>query len=207
MTKPEKELFGQTVECGQDGPLVSDLCKTEYWNARSLWQSDLDYFAALGIRGLDLAAPDMVLKAGIIPEDYGDTFIFEHHTDTDEGRDAFILPIEGPTGINDLIAFDPETGLLATWLGRAFAINEASIWEPNLDGDPLPVWRDPIGWLKANRQGIVLLKPEQAYSYLDHLPGVIAEDVQHGEELERLLWTPRRVVPVSLRDTEARRTA
>jgi hypothetical protein len=149
----------------------------------------------------------MVLKAGIIPEDYGDTFIFEHHTDTDEGRDAFILPIEGPTGINDLIAFDPETGLLATWLGRAFAINEASIWEPNLDGDPLPVWRDPIGWLKANRQGIVLLKPEQAYSYLDHLPGVIAEDVQHGEELERLLWTPRRVVPVFLRDTEARRTA
>jgi hypothetical protein len=53
----------------------------------------------------------------------------------------------------------------------------------------------------------VLIKPEQAYSYLDHLPGVIAEDVQHGEELERLLWTPRRMVPVFLRDTDARRAA
>jgi hypothetical protein len=205
MTIPEE--LGQAAECEQSAPSVSDLCKTEYWNARSLWQSDLDYFAAEGIRGLDLANPDMVLKAGIILEDDGDTFIFEPHTDTDEGRDAFVLPVEGATGITDLIAFDPETGLLATWLGRAFAINEASIWAPNLDRDPLPVWRDPIGWLKAKRQGIVLLKPEQAYSYLDHLPGVIAEDVQHGEELERLLWTPRRIVPVFLRDTDTRRTA
>ena len=67
--------------------------------------------------------------------------------------------------------------------------------------------RDPVGWLKAKRKGIVLLKPQQAYSYLDHLPGVIAEDVQHGEELEKLLWTPRRKVPVFLRDEIERRAA
>jgi hypothetical protein len=188
-------------------PTVSELCKIEYWTARPLWQSDLDHFAALGISGLDLANPDMVLKAGIILDDGGNTIVFEHHTDTDSGTDAFILPVEGTFGIVDLIAFDPETGLLATWLGRAFAINEASIWEPNLDGYPLPVWRDPIGWLKAKREGIVLLKPQQAYSYLDHLPGVIAEDVQHGEELEKLLWTPRRKVPVFLRDEIERRAA
>jgi hypothetical protein len=188
-------------------PTVSELSKIEYWNARPLWQSDLDHFVALGISGLGLANPDMVLKAGIILDDGGNTFVFEHHTDTDGGRDAFILPVEGSSGIIDLIAFDPETGLLATWLGRAFAINEVSIWEPNLDGDPLPIWRDPIGWLKAKREGIVLLKPQQAYSYLDHLPGVIAEDVQHGEELEKLLWTPRRKVPVFLRDAIERRAA
>src|SRR5262245_58793546 len=50
MTKPE-ELIGQ-AECKQGAPSsVSDLCKTEYWNARSLWQSDLDFFAAQGITG------------------------------------------------------------------------------------------------------------------------------------------------------------
>ena len=188
-------------------PSVLDLCTAEYWNARPLWQSDLDHFASVGISGLDLANPDMVLKAGIILDDGGNTFVFEHHTDADSGTDAFILPVEDTSGIVDLIAFDPETGLLATWLGRAFAINEASIWEPNLDGDPLPIWRDPVGWLKAKREGIVLLKPQQAYSYLDHLPGVIAEDVQHGEELEKLLWTPRRKVPVFLRDAIERRAA
>jgi hypothetical protein len=64
MTKPEE--LGQAAECEQSASSVSDLCKTEYWNARSLWQSDLDYFAVEGIRGLDLANPDMVLKAGII---------------------------------------------------------------------------------------------------------------------------------------------
>jgi hypothetical protein len=191
-----EEVYGKGDE---RPPSASDLCKSEYWSARSLWQSDLDYFAALGIGGLNLASPDMVLKAGIILEDGGKTFVFEHSTDTDAGRDAFILPVEGGAGSIDLVAFDPEIGLLATWLGRAFAINEASIWAPNLDGDPLPVWRDPVGWLKAKREGIVLLKPEQAYSYLDHLPGVIAEDVQHGEELEKLLWTPRRKIPVFLR--------
>jgi hypothetical protein len=193
--------------CDQGISSVSDLCKCEYWNARPLWQSDLDHFATLGISGLDLASPDMVLKAGIILEGDGSTFIFEHATDTDDGRDAFILPVEGATGISDLVAFDPEIGLLATWLGQAFAINEARIFDPNLDGDPLPIWHDPIGWLRAKRQGIVLLRPEQARSYLDHLPGVIAEDVQHGEELERLLWTPRRKVPVFLRQTNERRAA
>jgi hypothetical protein len=186
---------------------VSNLCKSEYWNARPIWQSDLDHFATLGISGLDLASPDMVLKAGIILEGDGSTFIFEHATDTDDGRDAFILPVGGATGISDLVAFDPESGLLVTWLGQAFAINEARIFDPNLDGDPMPVWRDPIGWLKAKRQGIVLLRPEQAPSYLDHLPGVIAEDVQHGEELEKLLWTPRRKVPVFLREANERRAA
>jgi hypothetical protein len=203
------EKVDETIPADQTtlgGSSVSDMCKIEYWSSRPLWQSDLDYFAAQGISGLDLANPDPVLKAGIILEGGGATFIFEHHTDTDEGRDAFILPVSGG-GITDLVAYDPEIGLLATWLGRAFAINEASIWEPNLDGNPLPVWRDPIGWLKAKRQGIVLLRPEQAYSYLDHLPGVIAEDVQHGEELERLLWTPRRKVSVFLRDTNERRAA
>jgi hypothetical protein len=204
--KQSEELYGQAINCEQASS-VSDLCRAEYWNARSLWQSDLDHFATLGISGLDLATPEMVFKAGIILEDGGDTFIFEHHTDTDDGRDGFILPVEGANGITDIVAFDAETGLLATWLGRAFAINEASIWEPNLDRDPLPVWRDPIGWLKANRQGIVLLRPEQAYSRLDHLTGVIAEDVQHGEELERLLWTPRRRVPVFLRDANERAAA
>jgi hypothetical protein len=200
-----EELYGQDGE--RAPPSLLDLCRAEYWNARPLWQSDLDHFASVGISGIDLANPDMVLKAGIILDDGGNTFVFEHHTDTDGGRDAFILPVEGASGIVDLIAFDPETGLLARWLDQAFAINEASIWAPNLDGDPLQVWRDPIGWLKAKREGIVLLKPQQAYSYLDHLPGVIAEDVQHGEELEKLLWTPRRKVPVFLRDAIERRAA
>lgn len=205
--KQIRDLYDVRVD-GQNGASsVSASCKCEYWKARPLWQSDLDQFAARGIGGLDLANPDMVLKAGIILEEGGDTFVFEHDTDTDAGRDAFILPVEGASGTIDLVAFDPEIGLLATWLGRAFAINEESIWEPNLEGDPLPVWRGPIGWLKAKRQGIVLLRPEQAYSYLDHLPGVIAEDVQHGEELERLLWTPRRKVPVFLRDPNERRAA
>jgi hypothetical protein len=202
-----QELYDTSVDWENGASSVSDSCKREYWKARPLWQSDLDQFAAMGIGGLDLANPDMVLKAGIILEDGGDTFVFEHATDTDAGRDAFILPVNGSNGIIDLVAFDPEIGLRATWLGQAFAINEESIWEPNLDGDPLPVWRDPIGWLKAKRQGIVLLRPEQAYSYLDHLFGVIAEDVQHGEELERLLWTPRHKVPVFLRDTNERRAA
>jgi hypothetical protein len=132
--KALEELYSQD---GERSPAsVLDFCKTEYWNARPLWQSDLDYFASLGVSGLDLANPDMVLKAGIILDDGGDTFVFEHHADTDRGRDAFILPVEGASGIIDLIAFDSEIGLLATWLGRAFAINEASMWEPNLDGDP-----------------------------------------------------------------------
>src|SRR6516165_11790920 len=100
-----EELYGQESE--RSPPSVLDLCTAEYWNARPLWQPDLDHFASLGISGVDLANPDMVLKAGIILDDGGNTFVFEHHTDTDVGRDAFILPVEGASGIIDLVAFDP----------------------------------------------------------------------------------------------------
>ena len=59
-----EELYGQDGE--RAPPSLLDLCRAEYWNARPLWQSDLDHFASVGISGLDLANPDMVLKAGII---------------------------------------------------------------------------------------------------------------------------------------------
>jgi len=78
-----EELYFQDGELAP--PSVLDLCRAEYWNARSLWQSDLDHFASLGISGLDLANPDMVLKAGIIIDGGGETLVFEHHTDSDGG--------------------------------------------------------------------------------------------------------------------------
>ncbi len=102
--------------------------------------------------------------------------------------------------MNDIVAWNPKDHRLACWRSTAFVLGGNQIFEPNLERKPLPVWRSPLRWLKEQRYGIVLARPNAAHQYLDHLPGLIAEDQQHAEELERLLWNPRRRLPIFMRD-------
>jgi hypothetical protein len=68
----------------------------------------------------------------------------------------------------DMVAWCSRTGQLASWLCRAWAIGEDTIYEPRLsDHGALPIWRDPLRYLQANREGIVLVRPRAAVHYLD----------------------------------------
>jgi len=117
------------------------------------------------------------------------SFEFTRHVDDESSSSAYIIGVLGFGGLIDLAAWEPASFHIASWLGRAFAISEQQIEAPHLE--PLPVWRSPLEWLRAGRRGIVILRPEIAWLRLADVP-ILAENVEHGVELRRLLTSPFR---------------
>lgn len=107
------------------------------------------------------------------------------------GGSAFIFAVVGEDGIVDLAAWEPRTGRMATRLGKAVALGEAQISRQGLGttGLALPVWRSPIGWLRAGRQGIVIADPLMAAHRLSGLI-LAGEDAAHNAELQAKLVVP-----------------
>jgi hypothetical protein len=139
------------------------------------------------------------LKAGyVVFAQHG--FEFEQHFPLGvEGMRALIFLILDQQGEAwDMVAWCSRTGQLASWLCRAWAIGEDTIYEPRLsDHGALPIWRDPLRLLQANREGIVLVRPRAAVHYLADAEPLLAEDTWHGEELQQILTRPcpRIIVP------------
>ena len=91
-----------------------------------------------------------------------------------------------------MVAWCCKTGQLASWLDRAWDIDEDTIYAVRLsDHGALPVWRDPLQLLQANHEGIVLVRRHAAVQYLADAEPLLAEDAWHGEELQQILTSPR----------------
>jgi hypothetical protein len=94
----------------------------------------------------------------------------------------------------DLVAWQPRTGHLASWRGAAFCLGDVdqcfnpATW---FDGDGLRLHRDPLDWLRAGRDGIVILKPKLCWAHLRNVPRVICADIEHGEAVKRWIKPPR----------------
>jgi hypothetical protein len=100
----------------------------------------------------------------------------------------------------DVVAWSPSLNKLTTWLNRAWALGEEAVYQPRLSPQgELPVWRSPVGWLKARRKGLCLVRPKAAAYYLDDAGPLLAEDTAHGAELKQLLTrpAPRILIPSS----------
>lgn len=145
-------------------PLPDLLCPT---------QAELDWFLKSGVEIKVLASPEpMRLTQGRLahdgvfePDAYGDRWF------------AFEVPTS-----NDIVFWNWSSGRLCTWSGRAFAlgqdvIDEAAIY--GFDGN-LNIYADPLHWLQAKRDGIVVLpdKWPLAFDHLREVPRIaIAEEL------------------------------
>jgi len=90
----------------------------------------------------------------------------------------------------------------ATWLGAI---------EPQfLMPEPVPIWRNPLGWLRNDCRGLVLLSRvrSEQYRVLTVCDSIVAEDERHAAELRGVLDHPWLAPPVySLRRREVRDAA
>ena len=94
----------------------------------------------------------------------------------------------------DLIAWNPQTGALASWLGAAFCLGDLEdIHNPAtyFGGGGLLVHASPLEWLRAGREGIVIVRPEMASAYLEHCTRIACSDHEHALNVERWLRPPR----------------
>lgn len=74
----------------------------------------------------------------------------------------------------DFIFWNRATGELASWDSRTFALGEAVIDNPATlaFGCSLNIFDNPLDWLRAKRDGIVIIDWRQAFDRLRDLPRV-----------------------------------
>jgi hypothetical protein len=139
------------------------------------------------------------------------------------GGNAFIIPVrvENPItpealdpaaavcdgAVVDLVAFHPHHP--DHWALRREAAEWLGAIEPQyLDPDPVPVWRTPLAWLRADCRGLVLLGDRASqYRILTLLHSIVAEDDGHAAELRCLLARPWPVPQVVSSQAEVRHAA
>ena len=110
---------------------------------------------------------------------------------------------------HDLIAWKPDGRTLASWRGVAFALGEDAIWNPAsyFMGDALWVHRDPLDWLKANREGIVIVQPRFTYAYLRNVPRLAFSSAAHARQVQAWLPPPKPRVEFLVKIPEERAAA
>jgi hypothetical protein len=196
-TRKQEQRLGAPPDIVRDGPMDDKTCdklwftepdiRAEHLRGRSLKQIEIDRFAVFGIAALDLCCPWPMMADRVIFQP-SRLFDFARHVhDEVNESNAFTIGVLGLGGLIDIVAWDPNTDRHAPWLGRAFALGEKQIWQPNLSGDPLPIWRSPMGWLRSGRMGLVILRRSAAPFYLRDTVAVSGEDPCHCADIKRML--------------------
>jgi hypothetical protein len=144
----------------------------------------------LGVKASALYISGAVVVDQVVFQGNG-LFEFGRYAQDMNAQNAFIIELRGVEGLVDLVAWDPASDRFARWLGRGFALGEDRISFPSLSGGPLPIWRSPLGWLRAYRSGLVILNPRAAYWFLCDVPALVAEDADHRKQIAKMLIPPQ----------------
>ena len=128
-----------------------------------------------------------------------------HHFNIDPNGDRVIMFRAQDCGITtDLIAWELRTNKLASWAGAAACLGDVDdVFNPGtyFAGGALRIHRTPLEWLKVNREGIVILRPELSYIYLRRCRRLWVPDMQLATGVRRWLQPPRSHVEIIVADT------
>lgn len=103
------------------------------------------------------------------------------------GERALIAPVIDGGVIADAVAWSPKSNTIATRFGVGHSVGQGQIGRDGIGSlKPLPVFRDLVGWLRADRCGIVIADDEMAAHALAGL-ALEAEDAKHAKELTNRL--------------------
>jgi len=164
---------------------------------RAIRQHHLDHLMARGITGRAMIAVGLV---GVARIEVGRAGLYQP---ADHGLPVLILPCwdRAPVRPDGSVAWDAvPVDLVAVrtddpgrWWLRRGAVTLLGEWlldHALLGDDPIRVYRDPLAWLRAGGDGVVVLD-DAGFDILANLPaGLVAEDVEHGQEIRARLSRP-----------------
>jgi hypothetical protein len=150
--------------------------------AVNLDQATLTNLLAQGIAASAIASPWGVARARVCFRHWADRY-FPMCT----GEPALIFGILDD-GLIDLVAWWPAGGKIGTRLGIGGCLGQGQIGRDGLRmaDRPIPVFRNPVTWLRQNRRGLVVADWDAAAHLLSDV-ALRPEDERHGIELSRRL--------------------
>lgn len=166
-----------------DPPCHQQAIRLAHLQGRNLRQREIDRFLGCGVSAINLGSPWPVLADRVLFD--GEFFSFANDSGV-AGEPAFTMLVISNVGPIDIAAWSPSSNRLAVWCGEGFALGERQIHHPYPLLPGLPVFRSPLGWLRAGRRGIVIIRSQFAARVLGDVPVLIAEDEQHQQELRQL---------------------
>jgi hypothetical protein len=152
----------------------------------------LEWFRANQVNGLALAKSpmgyyDFLLCDDVVFLDHS-TFEFARYMEGEEKPEpAYTVIARNGTGDPiDIIAWQPVSGRLATWLNRASILGEDQLNAPRLV-EGLPVYETPLQWLQQRRLGVVVIEAKRAAPKLREAAPLLATTYEHGMALRAML--------------------
>ena len=104
-----------------------------------------------------------------------------------DGVPSITFRAEDRGEVIDLIAWQPSTGKVASWFGVAFCLGDLdNIFNPGtyFAGGALRVHASPLEWLKADRGGIVIARPELTSTLLHNARRLSFADPTHARRVQ-----------------------
>ena len=123
------------------------------------------------------------------------TFVGHHTFDlAGSGDVALIFRAEDRGEATDLIAWSAKSGRIGSWRNTAFCLGDLDdCFNPGswALGGALRVHENPLAWLKANRDGITIIRPDLTYAMLRHVPRLVFADAAYGRQVRQWLAPPK----------------
>lgn len=150
------------------------------------------WFTSNQVNGLALAKSprgdyDFLLCDDVVFLDHS-TFEFARYMDGEKEREqAYTIIARDVLGDPiDIVAWQPASGRLATWLNRASILGEDQLNAPRL-AEGLPVYETPLQWLQQRRLGVVVIDAKRAAPKLREAAPLLATTYEHGMALRAML--------------------
>jgi hypothetical protein len=168
---------------------------------RSLKQADLDWFVKQGVPALALARSRIGAFGFLRVDDVvfleGGCFEFRRHLSSGNPEPAYTLTARDVCGdIVDIVAWQPVTGRLASWVGRAAMLGTENLYGPRLN-EGLLVHDDLLAWLRSFRDGVVVVNEKRAAWWLRSAEPLVVSSIESGRYLKQILSQPAPRILVS----------
>jgi hypothetical protein len=171
----------------QDRPSTDNRHSAEWQGLAYPTTAELEWLFAHGVAPDVMAEPWPIRSARVV---FDDLHGFDFNRD---GEPALIFKAEDRGEEIGLIAWELSTGKFASWDGNTFCLSDLDqLDNPAIyfSGGSLQIHADPLDWLRANREGIVILRPDLTYAYLRHCPRLVFADQRHAERVWNWIQPP-----------------
>jgi hypothetical protein len=175
-------------------PLPSRVYASEEAERRHALLSPIRWREFSGLMGDGVPAPaliwpDLPARASVVFDRRQPLFDFAEEVGGEGAVPAFVFLAFDELGEPaDLVAWAPREKRLAAWFGASSLLGAEELWTPRLTKEgALAVFETPLGWLRAGREGVVVIDPRRAAPTLRLAEPLVAESIEHGEKLRRVL--------------------